>query len=211
MKRLLILAATFAAVTLLMPQIGQAQAFTNQLGIYSDPLGTPASANFNATPNVAFNAYLVLTNPMNDTFDGGVETKRSITMVNAFECRVTMPTSSHFLNLGVTYPVDAINFGEGSYYIVGFAPGVPVTNNAVVLCTWELMVTDAAEYNIMIGLARFPSIAGHLAIADAEDPQDPLSPVYVSSGDFDSPVFSVNGSAVPVDTESWGDVKALFR
>ena len=212
MRRLLTLAATFAALTLLMPQIGQTQTFESQLGIYSDQVGTPSAANYVATPNMAFYAYLVLTDPVNDSFDGATGTARPITMVDGYECRVNMPEGDGFFNLGITYPAQALNLALPPDYVVGFATSVPVVGNAVVLCSWNLMVSDNEQQDITMNLTRFPSLAGTMSIVDGEDPQDPLVPVYVSTNNFAVPVFSINGdAAIAVDDASWGDVKALFR
>lgn len=212
MRRLLTLAATFAALTLLTPQLGQAQSFESQLGIYSDQVGTPTAANYVATPNMAFYAYLVLTDPVNDNFNGATGTARPITQIDGYECKVVMPEGHGFFNLGITYPGDALNLATPPDYVVGFASSVPVVGGAVVLCSWNLMVTDSEQYDITMNLTRFPSLAGAMSVLDAEDTDDPLVPVYVSTNDFAVPVFSINGdAAIAVDNASWGDVKALFR
>ncbi len=212
MKRLLYVTATLAAFSLLMPQVGLAQTFYSQLGIYSDQVGTPEAANFVATPNTPFNAYLVLTNPINEAYDGGTGTTRPITLVDAFECKIIMPETAGFVKLSETYPEQAINLATPPDYVVGYAASVPVVGNAVVLCTWQFMVTSGDQADIFLGLVRFPSIPGEMAIVDAEDPQDNLCKVYVSTNNFAVPVFSINGTAAVATVDaSWGDVKALFR
>jgi len=211
MKKLTISVWALAALSLMMVSSGYA-VNPNQLGIYTDASGDPATANFTATPNVPFMAYLVLTNPVNHSYDGGADTNEPITMVNGFECRVTMPSTNTFFVLDTTYPVQSLDLGAGPSHVVGFNANVMVTGNSLVLCTWEIMVTNTDTFNIFMGPSQFPSIAGKMAILDAGDAQDPLSAVYVSTGDTSIPVFSVNGTdAVAVDNESWGGVKALFR
>lgn len=213
MKRLLFLTATFAALALLAPQIGQAQPYTNQLGIYSDMVGTPSSANFVAAPNVPFNAYLVLTYPVNDNFQGGTGTNRPVTQVGAFECRVNLPSEAGFIAGAPTFPGGGVNIESSPYLVVGYVTPIPVVNNAAVLATWSMMVTDSEQHDITMGLAHFPSIPGEMAIVDAEDTTgDDLVPVFVSTADFAVPVFSINGTAaVATEESSFGSVKALFR
>lgn len=212
MKKLTTIICALAAFSLMLGSPGFAVPFSNQLGIYTDPTGDPASANYDAVVNVPFMAYLIVTNPINHYFEGGTATEEAITMIDGFECKVSMPESPNFNVLSRTYPVNMINIGSDPNYVVGFASNVPVTGTSLVLCTWQIMVTSEEEFNIYLGSTQFPSIDGEMAILDVNDSQDPLSAVYVSTGDRTVPVFSVNGtSAVATVNESWGGVKALFR
>jgi hypothetical protein len=212
MKKLLTVALALAALSILAPQAGFAQAWNNQLGIYTDPAGDPVTSNYDATPFTQFYAYLVLTDPVNHSFAGGVDTARPITQVSGFECKVTMPASELFSVTNEFFPADAIDVGAKPSYAVGFASPVPVVGGTVVLNTWRFMVDDDAQYDIFMDITRFPSLPGVMAILDAEDTDDPLSPVYVSTGDFAVPVFSINGTAaVAIESDTWGGVKSLFR
>lgn len=215
MKKLLFAVSALAALSLLAPSAGFAQTAYNQLGIYTDQAGIPDSANTVATVNVPFNAYLVLTNPWNHSFGPiGGEVEQAITAVDGFEVRLDFPESASWFMLSENFPANEINVGQGNDYVVGFATSVPVTDNAVVLVTWQFMVLAASEFNTYMNLTTFPSVAGTLAIVDADDTDQPsnLVSVYPSTNDFDTPVFSVNGTAaVATENESWGGVKALFK
>jgi hypothetical protein len=210
MKKLLTVALALAALTILAPQASFA--WNNQLGIYTDPAGAPLTANFAATPFVPFDAYLVLTNPVNHTFNGAVGTAEPITSIGGFECKVIMPESSDFVTLSRTFPVNAIDVGAPPSYVVGFATNVPVVNQAIVLCTWSFMASTNAQFDIFLDITRFPGLAGEMAVNDVNDPDEPLSAVYVSTGDVGVPVFSVNGTAaVAIENDTWGGVKSLYR
>ena len=218
MKKLLFAAMTLAAFSMLMPQVGQAQ-HMNQVGIYTDMVGTPSAANYAATPSVPFDVYLVLTNPMNDTYNGGTGTNRPVTIVSGFEAKVIWPASATFFKLSESFPANAIDAASDSdEYAVGYATPVAVVDNAIAVCHWQLMVTTTDPYHIFLDTIRFDSIDGFMAFIDAEDPNDTdwqdgnLAPMHVSTGDKALPVFSINDTAtVAVEAETWGGVKSLFR
>ena len=208
MKKLMLSVYALAAFSLLMASTGFA---AGTLGIYTDPAGDPGTVHYAATPFVPFTVYLVLTDPVNNTFNGGTDTNNQINWIGGFECKVNMPLSASFAKVSENYPVAKVNVGEYPYYVVGYSGSIPVSNNAVVLCTWEFVVQDVTAMNVYLDKTRFPSIDGEMAILDGGD-GDRLVPVYVSSGSVDAPVFSINGSdAVATDVKSWGNVKALFR
>jgi hypothetical protein len=53
-----------------------------------------------------------------------------------------------------------------------------------------------------------PSISGQMAFVT---PNSTLEAMYSMGGSHDAPVFLFGGEAVPVEKESFGSVKALYR
>ena len=95
----------FFAGALLIPTLGLAQTNTNEVGIFTDPTGSPDSANYHATINTPFNAYLVLTDPVNRTFEDGSNRKVPITAVDGFELAIHLPSfEDGFILLSESYP-----------------------------------------------------------------------------------------------------------
>lgn len=213
MKKLLFAVSALAALSLLAPSVGFAQTAHNQLGMYIDQVGTPTAANIDVAINTPFNVFLVLTNPVNETFNEGVDTQVPITSVDGFEAAIVLPTAATFFVLAENYPAPEINVGSAPDYIVGFSNSVPVVDNAVVLVSWQFMTLDPAALDVFMdatATARFP---GKMAVVDAGDnTTTPGQPIYPSTGDFANKVFSINGTPpVATENESWGGVKALFR
>ncbi len=213
MKKLFFAVSALAALALLAPSAGFAQASNNQFGIYGDPTGLPGSSNVDVGPASQSSAYLVLTNPVNETYDGGTGTTVPVTMVEAFECRIIMPASASFFALTTTLPPESIDIGQKPDFVVGSATPYPVTDNAVVLITWTMMVTDLATHNFFLEMTSIPSLPGTMAFQDAGGDPDgfPLVEAYPASGNSSDAVFSINGGAVAIETESWGNVKSLYR
>lgn len=211
MKKLLFVASALAALALLAPSAGFAQTAWNQLGIYTTQTGVPGSENTNVAVFTQVNAYLVLTKPVNETFDGGTNTNAPVTSLSAFECRVVFPDELNFAVTSQILPPQALNVGTPPDFVVGLAVPIPVTNQAVVLITWRFRPFDDQPQSIFLAPTLAPSIPGKMAIVDANDPKIPLVAVYPASGSFAAPVFSVNGGAVAIENETWGGVKSLFR
>lgn len=213
MKKMFFAVFALAALSLLAPSAGFAEMVhgSSMFGIYTDPAGDFASASHvYAAP---FNAYLVLTNPVNHSFDGGTDTRQVVTNVEAFECRVNFPPAlgATLFHLTTTLPPNSIDVGTAPDYVVGLAAPIPVVGGAVTLITWNVMVLDAGTHEYYLGLTEFPSIDGTMAYQDADDPDAPLVSAFPSSYDFAAPVFSINGGPIAIEGETWGGVKALFR
>ncbi len=213
MKKLFFAVSALAALALLAPSAGFAQTAFNQMGIYTDVAGTPESANYAATVNVPFFAYLVVTNPYNHSFGAGGAVEQPITNIDGFETKLILPADATFFMLSESFAVPGINIGTVPDYVVGFGTSVPVAGVATVLATFQFMALAPTTFDIFLGVTSIPSIAGTLAIVDGDDPTAAnLQSVYPSTGDFAVPVFSVNGTnAVAVENESWGNVKSLYR
>ncbi len=222
MKKMFFAVSALAALSLLAPSVGFAAQGTaaNQIGIYSDATGDVDSANIDIAPSNVFHAYLVLTNPINNTRDGGTNTNTPVTMVEGFEVRVIKPAglNATWFQMGEALPPDGIDAGTAPDYVVGFGTPFAVVGNATVLIDWTLMMLSGDPHEWYLGLTSFPSLDGTMSYQDADDttvPHDqgniPLVSAYPSSGDYADAVFSVNGTAVAIENESWGNVKALFR
>lgn len=195
--------SALAALALLAPSAGFAQA-DNQVGIYTDMAGTPAAANTNEVAFTPFSAYLVLTQPVNN--NGAAQ---PIVLVSGFEMSITVP--ANLTTLSFTPAGAAARVGNAPDFIFGFGPALDVVGGSLVLGTFSFMAMDAAPADIFLGPSSVPGIPGVMAITDG-GASDVMSPIYPSTGSFAVPVFSVNAAnAIPVDGESWGGVKALFR
>ena len=222
MKKLFFAVSALAALTLLVPSAGFAQTALNQIGLYTDAAGVPSSASFNPTANVPFSVYLVVTNPVNHAFNDGAGTppyERVMTAVSGFESQVGFwtgptagaPTLPGLFVLSQTFNGSAIRLGEGNEYVVGFAAPVPVAGVAAMMMTFSIMVIDSDPKEVFLNTTSIPSIPGFMAIVDGSIESNNLQAAWPSSGDYANPVFGINTAVVAVETESWGNVKSLFR
>lgn len=166
----------------------------DSFGVYFDANG---DTNTKSAPIFTpFNVYLILMNPTGPT--------------NGFECTVTPTGAPYFIlstNLGAgALDVDASPNG----FAVGSASDYPVTNGAMVLCTWQFMVQAPNALEFRIGDATMPSMPGDLPVVTGNGV---LRRCGVSSGSPTAPVAYVNSPNLPVatDVSSFGSVKSLFR
>jgi|GEM_PF-6843874 len=214
MKKLLFAVSALAALSLLAPSTGFAQltGAYNQVGLYMTPDGTGATGT--SQIGVPTLVYLVLTRPT-DRLNGDTP----YATINAYECTLTFtptPNSNLFvLNAGL--PPSALNVGPSTDintgvldFIVGIGDQSPlaVTNEAAVLVTFTFMNTSVGQFAVTIGPTSKPGIAGEMAFQSVSGQ---LREMYSASGSTTDPIFIFNGEAVPVEEESFGSVKALFR
>jgi len=61
---------------------------------------------------------------------------------------------------------------------------------------------------VTLGPPSVPSIPGHMGFLP---PNPPIEIMYSMGGSHEAPVFIFNGMAIPVESESFGSVKALYR
>lgn len=189
-------------VTLLLVALFASSAFAgidpgiDSFGVYFDTAGN--TNTLSGQPMFApFNAYLLLANPAGPT--------------NGFECTVT-PTGATFFalatTLGGTGALDVDASANG--FAVGAAADYPIVNGAIVLCTWQFMLTSATPLEFRITKATIPSMTGNLPVVTGNGV---LRRCGVSSGAVTSPVAYVNSPMQPVAIEnsSFGSVKSLFR
>ena len=211
MKKLLFAVCALAAISLLAPSAGFAQ-WENRIGIY-----TAADANDGATRAyvpmggytqfVAFNIYLVLTSPV---LNGA-----PVTVMDGFECTIAVNPGTGLLNLGDTYPVNAVDIDGSSWgYATGYASPLSVANGQVLLATINVMVTGTGPFYLNLNPATVPSVPSLMAITIPDGSGGAtLVGCLPSSGAFGDadPDFAVGDVTTPVETESFGAVKALFR
>jgi len=214
MKKLLFVVYALAAISLLAPSAGFAQDWENRIGIYTTPDPVDGAAEI-LTPiqNVPFNVYFVLTSP---TFDDG----SPVDQIDAFEFTVTIgPGTSGIFKLSQTLWPSSLNIGaDGNPFNAEFAVGgaipQPVVNGALVLVTWNLMVTNvSAPYYFYLNPTSKPAIAGSMAVNYPAIGVNNavLIACTASSGDGVTPVFALGDVAIATEYDTFGGVKALFR
>ena len=209
MKKLLFAVSALAALSLLAPSAGFAQfTYSNQVGLYttSDGLGLSETFAIGAPVDV----YLVLTMPTNTN----VSPEVPYATINAFECTLNFSSVvGMFKLLDAMAPSvnvgDTANFGSGYLeYIVGFGANQDVVNGAVSLVHFQFMHLVPGLVEITLGPSSKPSIPGEMVFQSVSGQ---LRAMYSAAGAHANPVFKFDGNTVPVETESFGTVKALFR
>jgi hypothetical protein len=201
MKKLLFVASALAALSLLAPSSGFAQA-DNQIGVYFDTAGTVT--DFTPEAIVAFDCYVLLTQPR-DLVDV------QVTEVEAFEFMVTFQNGAGVIKNGETLPPGAINVGNsnspaaGLGYTVGLAVPVVVVDGIATLVTISLLVLTVEENFIYLN----NSSTGNMYYQ--EGASGTLVDFHPSSGNSADPVAAIAGTVTPVEASTWGGVKSLYR
>jgi hypothetical protein len=214
MKKLLFAVCALAAISLLAPSAGFADAWQNRIGIYTTDTAT--AANIAATPLFTpTNLYFVVSNPQ---FADGSGPMPSI---DAFEFKVSVQPPSGFFVLSVTKPAGIVDVGAGAdlvngtfEYQGGWPAGLPVVNGVVSVMSWSIMFQAAGTYNFYLNPVTIPTHAGFMAVNYTTPPpaETPfLADCMPSSGAFADPVFTVGGTNTPSESASFGSVKSLFR
>ncbi len=206
MKKLLFVVSALAALSLLAPSTGFAQhVYPSQLGIYEFSDGTGATGTFDVGSPVTI--FLVLTKPEKE----GVP----IATINAFECTLNFNPAGNMFKLAEVFPGDNINVGDNSdiaqgflEYIVGFATDHPVTDESITLITFTFMHTAPGLIEISLSPTSKPSIPGEMAYQSI--PGD-LRVMNTAAGLLGGPVYAFDGSAVAIEIETFGSIKALYR
>ena len=208
MKKLLFAVCALAAISLLAPSAGFADPFQNRIGIYTT--ADAAAASYAATPNVPFNVYLVAVNPVGAT--------GTWTSLDAFECTVTVThgVADMMFRLSEELAPGAINVGTYTdqynfEYQCGFATPVPIVNGFAQLAKWNVMVLSAGAFNYFLTPADPSSVPGSMALNLTVAGNADLIGALPSSGAGNVAVFAINGTTTPVESESFSNVKALFR
>lgn len=213
MRKLLFAVSAIAALSLLLvPGSSIAEpTHPNEVGLYMTPDGLGATGTFVVGAPVT--VYLVLTRPT-DT-----ETGIPYATINAFECRLTFDPIGNLFKLGEVFPPQALNVGDiGNIglgyleYIVGLGTDYPVTNESVDLLAINFMHTAPGQIDVSLSPTSAPSIPGHMAYQSVEGDLRIMYSAGGEDGDPDDiPVWIFDGNATPIETESFGSVKALFR
>jgi hypothetical protein len=177
----------------------------NQLGLFYDP--ATLAHEVDVSPNSMHALYLVLLNPVNDSFDGGGS--RDVDFVAGFECAVEAPSGDILLDL--SFPSQAINVGTVANIRAGFAPAVPVSNQrAATLATLNVLTLGNSPVGYRLVPFSPSSLPSAMAYMDSDDPSDSLVEMVPVSGSFDEPVFTFGDYTIE-ENARWGEVKVLFR
>lgn len=215
MKKLLFAVSALAALALLAPSTGFAQnphQYDNQVGLFMNADGTGETGT-NVIGSGVF-VYMVLLNPVDDQ-----NASTPYPDINAFECSLffdPVPNNNLFL-LQTALPEGSVDIGPSKDinsgrldFIVGISDGqeVPVVDGSVTLATFNFMNLSAGTFDVSMGPSPAPGIPDQM-VYQSETGQ--LRIMYQASGEAGGPVFQFNGSAVAVENESFGSVKALFR
>ena len=177
----------------------------NQVGLFYD--SDAVIAEIEVTPNSTHSLYLVLLNPVNDSYeDGG---SRDVDFVGGFECAVEIPTGDILLDL--TLAVPGVNVGGTDDIRAGFGTPVPVSGErAATLATFSVLTMGNNPEGYRLTPYSTPSRANAMAYVDNEDTGDMIVKMVPVSGAFERPVFTFGDYTID-ENAKWGEVKALFR
>ncbi len=141
----------------------------------------------NVGPGEVYNGYLYLLNP-----DPGC--------LRGFELEIIIPDQTSIFE--ITFPGDAVNFGTGGNFIVGFGDAHLSTDNRILLCTISLMnmSTTGEVQDFYMSPSTPASIEGHMAYLDCSMMIVATDPISL---DYALPVARVNGS---VDLDYCGEL-----
>lgn len=224
MRKMLIVGLLYLlAGTLLVPSAGYAQEVRNEIGLYTDLSASPSATSIDAAPNVPFEVYMLVTDPYNEEFtpaDCGPPILRDVDLINGFQYRMVLSDAGLY---EISRTPNSIVGGEmheslDHFFYLGVPIPVP-ENRIVLLLTFTFMVLDAGPKQIYLGPTKdmhphvlavydYEEFVGGSGCSPRPDTSQSVSPV---SGDSDSPVFGINASVVATESESWGNVKTLYR
>jgi len=208
MKKLLFAVSALAALSLLAPSTGFAQhVYPNQVGLYEFSDGTGATGTFDVGSPVTI--FLVLTKPEVDGLP--------VTQINAFEATLNFNPAGNMFKLAEVFPGNNVNVGDNSdigqgflEYIVGFAASHPVTDESITLVTFTFMHTAPGPIEVILTPTSKPAFPDQMVYQNASVAGD-LRQMFTAAGPDGGPVYVFDGSAVAVENESFGSVKALYR
>ncbi len=203
------------------PGFSSAEEVKNEIGLYTDLTAVHASTSIDVEPNVPFEVYMIVTNPFNEEFtpdDCSDPIGRPINFINAFQYRLLLPEAGLFMLSAVASGVLDGRAVDPPDYGVLLEDGIPVPESrTILLMTFTFMVSDSDPKFLHLVQADDTSFST-LAVYDFEEmdyvpgcPRTATQKVYPVSGDSSQPVFGINARVVAVESESWGNVKALYR
>ena len=212
MKKMLFAVCALAAISLLAPNAGFAQQwwFKNRIGIYTTE--DAHGACINPTPiNTPWDIFFVVCEP--------VGVAGPLAWVAGFEFLLTVQNNGSLMfRLAEGLPPGAVN--DGTYtnqynaeFAVRLAAPLPVADGMCKLMKWNVMALGAGPFRFFLSPADPASVAGMLAVTAADwNGNAELVGCMPSSGAFDEAVFAIGTcDVVGVESESFGNVKALFR
>lgn len=200
MKKLLFAVSALAALSLLAPSTGLAQA-TNHMSLFADEAGTLNSATMTAFTTI--DLYLVIMNPYN------VDLEQPIGFLGGVEFAIPAPTNA--LILSFAWPVDVTDVGTGTSHIVGFGQPLQVFDGMATVCTIQVLYnspTSDPGY-LTLAPAEPASNPGFMAVLDNADEGNIIS-VLPPWDNFDYNVFAINDE-VATEPATMDGIKALYR
>lgn len=211
MKKILFALSLIMAISLSTPGAVSAEpTHPNEVGLYTtaDPYG-PTGTTVTYGP---VDVYVILTKPT-DLAGGG----EPYHYIDHFGLRLIFnPVPNNDLYyMGETLPPGGVNGGEIhdiTQGVLDFSVGCdeqPVTNESALLMTLHFFVYIPIQTAITFGPASpTDNFAFHSYEYDQWGHWNDMHPI---SGSFEAPVFLFNGEAIPVESTSFGSVKALYR
>ena len=191
---------------------------SNEVGLYTTTDGLGGTGTFVMGEPV--DVYLVLTKP-EDVTNGNVP----FNVVTGLEMSLyfSPAPNNDLILLNTELPPGSIDIGlekDINSGELGFVVGIPNTS-AVVVVDEAAMLIRLTFLNLNSGVTQVSagpylggiSIPGHMAFLGGVGPMPPyvMLPMYSMGGSHEAPVFEFNGSAVAVESESFGSVKAMYR
>lgn len=219
MKKLLYISSMVVGLSLLT--LGTALAeptHPNEVGLYTTADGFGPTGTF--TVGVPVDVYLILTIPA----DVG-ETGDPFVSVFGFECNMNFSPipDNDLVILDTVLRPGSLDIGrykdinEGFLeFVVGttLEDPIPVINETAELARFTFLNLGSGTTEVTLSPPGQPMFDGEMAFLGGFLPSwgTPYGRImHPVSGSHEAPVFMFNGDAVPVESESFGSVKALYR
>ena len=222
MKNTLLASALAVLLNLIFGMATAEPTAPNEIGLYTEPHGYGATGTSVIGSRV--NVYLFLTRPtdprtglpfrtiwgyaLNMVFDPVPEDDLVLT-------RTTLPENSIDIGRYKDITLGTLEFVV-AWSGIQTAYGV-VDDEAAVLTEFTFMNIGTHTTAVRFEPVDTPSVFGNLVFVGYGEDELPPEPIirddfmYPVSGSLDAPVFLFNGEAVPVETRTFGTLKALYR
>ena len=207
MRKLFFVLPALAALSLLVPSSGFAQA-NNQVGLYFDQNDLTTTSV--TTGSGYLSLHVVLSYPyLEDPYHVA---PGPVAAIAGFELRLGYPDGETWL------PFDGD--GDGKNYaaypdvIYGFLVPQLVVDNHCYLGYFTQVTSggdDLGYYLTPLGTGPSGDTDDMFFAVEVADQIEELQAMFPSSGSHSEPVFVVNGTPVDAQSETWGGVKSLYR
>lgn len=203
------LACTFTILLSLLAFSGWAYSQDqNEIGLYIDHDDLSVYSISLSEPGL-ITLYLVLTQPYGDC-DGWWDPV-PLDSISGFECMIDLPVWDELVGYYIDIP--HFNVFTPPIFALGFSEPISVVDGQV--CLGSILVSSRAHdgsYFYLRPIPDHPSIDGQMSYGYWANPDLVcLEAMYPISGSHDDPVFAVNGEVVPAESETWGNLKAMYR
>ncbi len=191
------------ALSLVALMAGTAVAQQPAVGMFfSNTDFTDENTNLNPAASTPFDAYLVMLGA-------------DFVSLGGYEVSITENSGGQLLVSGVTWPNEALNFGDTNLnHLVGYGVPLPVTDGAAVLCTFSMIhFSGGGLVEFTTGPATPQSIPDHDGPVFADNANvDDLIPGTSTGGAPIAVVATLYGDGiVAVEQSSLSQVKSLFQ